>query len=125
MSKPNFRPIAPLDVDDRALDSVNDRLGVPTMVRPPAKAAPTASRHDDQVTASRHDAQATASRLAVMPPRRQQKLTVRVPEYLVDALKRDALDQKTSVRHLVLLALQKTGYKIDAADLLPGAGGSD
>lgn len=107
MTKSNFRPIAPLDVDDRALDSVNDRLGVPTMVRPPAKAVETAGRP------------------AVTPPRRQQKLTVRVPEYLVDALKRDALDQKTSVRHLVLLALQKTGYKIDAADLLPGAGGSD
>lgn len=107
MSKPNFRPIAPLDVDDRALESVNDRLGVPTMVRPPAKGV------------------STASRPAVSPPRRQQKLTVRVPEYLVDALKRDALDQKTTVRQLVLLAMQKSGYKIEAADLLPGAGGSD
>lgn len=116
MTKPNFRPIAPLDVDDRALESVNDRLGVPTMVRPPSRAVETASRHDDKVAASRN---------AVMPPRRQQKLTVRIPEYLVDALKRDALDQKTSVRHLVLLALQKAGYKIEAADLLPGAGGSD
>lgn len=34
MTKPNFRPIAPLDVDDHALDQVNDRLGVPQMVRP-------------------------------------------------------------------------------------------
>lgn len=116
MSKPIFRPIAPLEVDDTALERVNDRLGVPTMVRPAAKAAETVSRREVQTTASRP---------AVTPPRRQQKLTVRVPEYLVDALKRDALDQKTSVRHLVLLALQKSGYKIDAADLLPGAGGSD
>ena len=125
MNKPNFRPIAPLDADDSELDRVNDRLNVPTMVRSPAKAPETASRHDDRVTASRHDDRVTASRHAVTPPRRQQKLTVRVPEYLVDALKRDALDQKTSVRHLVLLALQKTGYKVDAADMLPGAGGSD
>lgn len=107
MNKPNFRPIAPLDVDDSALEGVNDRLGVPTMVRPQGRAATTASRP------------------AVTPPRRQQKLTVRVPEYLVDAVKRDALDQKTSVRHLVLLAMQKAGYKVDAADMLPGAGGSD
>lgn len=107
MNKPNFRPIAPLDVDDTALERVNDRLGVPTMVRSPAKAAETASRP------------------AVTPPRRMQKLTTRVPDYLVDALKRDALDQKTSVRHLVLLALQTAGYNIDATDLLPGAGGSD
>lgn len=116
MSKPNFRPIAPLDVDDQALESVNDRLGVPTMIRPQARAAETTSGRDGQTPSSRR---------AVMPPRRQQKLTVRVPEYLVDALKRDALDQKTSVRHLVLLAMQKSGYKVEAADLLPGAGGSD
>ena len=115
MSKPNFRPIAPLEVDDNELERVNDRLGVPTMVRPPAKAAETGERN----------AVKTASRPAGTPPRRQQKLTVRVPEYLVDALKRDALDHKTSVRHLVLLAMQKSGYKIEATDLLPGAGGSD
>ena len=62
---------------------------------------------------------------AVAPPRRQQKLAVRIPGYLVDALKRNALEQRTTVRHLVLLALQKDGYTVDAADLLPGAGGSD
>lgn len=45
MNKPNFRPIAPLDVDDDGLERINDRLRVPTMVRPPAKAAETASRH--------------------------------------------------------------------------------
>lgn len=111
MSKPNFRPIAPLDVDDNALERVNERLGVPTMVRQPVKAP-------------QQDA-ATASRQAAAPPRRQQKLTVRIPGYAVDALKRDALNARTTVRHLVLLALQKSGYTIEAADLLPGAGGSD
>ncbi len=110
MSKPNFRPIAPLDVDDHALERVNERLGVPTMVRSPAKP------QQDAVTASRRD---------VQPPRRQQKLTVRIPGYLVDALKRNALEQRTTVRHLVLLALQKDGYIVEASDLLPGAGGSD
>jgi len=111
MSKPNFRPIAPLDVDDDALERVNERLGVPTMVRPPVKALQAGA-----VTASRH---------AVTPPRRQQKLTVRIPSYLVDALKLQALEKRTTVRHLVLLALQKDGYTVEAADLLPGAGGSD
>ena len=108
MSKPNFRPIAPLDVDDLALERVNDRLGVPVMVRAPVK--PVAE---------------TASRQAAMPSRRQKKLTTRIPGYLIDALKRDALDQRTTVRLLLLLALQKAGYAIEAEDLLPGAGGSD
>ena len=111
MIKPNFRPIAPLDADDSELDRVNERLGVPTMVRPQAKAAGVAAT--------------TASRPAATTPRRQQKLTVRIPGTLVDALKRQALDQRTTIRHLVLLALQKDGYTIEPADLLPGAGGSD
>jgi hypothetical protein len=111
MTKPNFRPISPLDVDDDALERVNQRLGVPTMVRPVSKASQTDG--------------ATASRQPVAPPRRQQKLTVRIPGYLVDALKQKALDHRTTVRNLVLLALQKDGYTVDPADLLPGAGGSD
>ena len=111
MTKPNFRQIAPLDVDDAALERVNERLGVPVMVR---AAVP-----------SRQPAAATASRPTVPAASRQQKLTVRIPGYLIDALKRQALDQRTTVRHLVLLALQKDGHSIEAADLLPGAGGSD
>jgi len=111
MTKPNFRPIAPLDVDDSDLDRVNERLGVPTMVRPAGKASQA-----DVVTASRQP---------VAPPRRQQKLTVRIPGYLVDAMKRQALDHRTTVRSLLLLALQKDGYTIEPVDLLPGAGGSD
>lgn len=89
MSKPNFRPIAPLDVDDTALERVNERLGVPTMVRQPAQPPQSAAM--------------TASRQPVAPPRRQQKLTVRIPGYAVDALKRDALNARTTVRHLVLV----------------------
>ena len=109
MSKPNFRPIAPLDVDDSDLERVNDQLGVPTMVRATAKTP----------------AAVPSGRPAVTPSRRQQKMTVRIPGTLVDALKQKALDQRTTIRHLVLLALQKDGYTIEAADLLPGAGGSD
>ena len=111
MSKPNFRPIAPLDANDDELDRVNERLGVPTMVRPPVKPSQQAA--------------VTASRQAVKPPRRQQKLTVRIPDYLVHELKHKAVEERTTVRHLVLLAMQKAGYRVEAADLLPGTGGSD
>jgi hypothetical protein len=111
MTRPHFRPIAPLDVDDTALERVNERLGVPTMVRPAAKVTQT-----DGVTASRQP---------VEPPRRQRKLTTRIPGYLTDELKQKALDQRTTVRLLLLLALKKDGYRVDPEDLLPGAGGSD
>lgn len=111
MSKPAFRPIAPLDVDDDALDDLNSRLGVPTMV----KSADKPSRQAAEP--SRQQAVKTASP--------QQKLTVRIPDYLVHALKQNALNERTTVRHLVLLALQGAGYTVQADDLLPGAGGSE
>lgn len=115
MTKPNFRPFAPLDVDDEELERVNDHLNVPVMVRSPATAATTSSRK----------AVDAARRQPVKPARQQQKLTIRVPDYLVDALKRRALDKRSTIRQLVLLSLQDAGYTVEAEDLLPGAGGSD
>lgn len=107
MSKPQYRPIAPLDVDDAALERVNESLGVPTMVRPqPNAAEPTRRR-------------------AVKPPRRQRKLTIRAPEPVIDTLKLDALNQRTTVRNLILQSLRASGYAVIDEDLLPGAGGSD
>lgn len=110
MTKPNFRPIAPLDVDDDALQSVNDRLGVPTMVRP-----------DDGKSQRRDGATARRPAVAASP---QQKLTIRVPKTLVSTLKRDALDQDSTVRQIVLGALRKAGYQIADADMADGAGGN-
>lgn len=107
MTKPNFRPIAPLDADDAALERVNDTLGVPTMVRPPAKTVTPPSRP------------------AAAPSRRQKKVTFRGPEPVIDALKLDALNQKTTIRNLILKSLRESGYAVLDEDLLPGAGGSD
>lgn len=107
MSKPNFRPIAPLDADDAALERVNETLGVPTMVRPNARAATPPSRP------------------VVKPSRRQKKVTFRGPEPVIDALKLDALNQKTTIRNLILKSLRDSGYAVIDEDLVPGAGGSD
>lgn len=107
MTKPNFRPIAPLDVDDAALERVNESLGVPTMVRSTTNAAETTRRH------------------SAKPSRRQKKLTIRAPEPVIDALKLDALNQRTTIRNLILQSLKAAGYAVMDEDLLPGAGGSD
>jgi len=48
-----------------------------------------------------------------------EKLTIELPAYLTDAMKRAALDRRTSVRHLVMLALKKSGFEIAACDLIP------
>jgi hypothetical protein len=46
-----------------------------------------------------------------------EKLTVELPGYLIDAVKRDAIERHTSARHVLMLALQGAGFEIQAADL--------
>jgi hypothetical protein len=100
--KPNkFRPIAvPLDVDDAALDRVNSRLGVPTLTKPAAKQA-------------EQEVPAPSERVAL------EKLTIELPSYLADALRRAAVERRTTARHLVMLALRKDGFQVEDSDLVP------
>ncbi|MDX2289868.1 MAG: hypothetical protein NW217_13730 [Hyphomicrobiaceae bacterium] len=101
-----FRPIAvPLDVDDAALDRVNSRLGVPTLTKPGVK---TSTSDHDPV-----DVPAAPDRPAL------EKLTIELPRYLADALRREAVERRTTARHLVMLALRKDGFQVDDADLVP------
>lgn len=130
---PNFRPITtPLDVPDDALDRINDQLGVPTMVPAPkpsskspengtvdAATAPVSGHPSGkEKTAPRSKKSAPASMASRGPV---EKLTIELPGYLTDALKRDALDRRTTVRHVVMLGLQALGLEIEAADLVPDA----
>lgn len=105
MSKPTFRPIAPLDVDDQALDAINDRLGVPKMVR-------------TGVTTTITPAAPKPAPSALSP---HEKLTVELPVYLMDAMKLDSAKQRVSVRHIVMRALQNAGYTIEDRDMVPDA----
>lgn len=135
MSKtaPTFRPITtPLDVDDAALDKLNDRLGVPTMV--PARAQPIAEAKGSPEEEPKVNGSGTPSpsrtnergvkktTAAAMPPRGPvEKLTIELPGYLTDALKHDALKRRTTARHVVMLGLQALGFQIKPEDLVPDA----
>ena len=106
-SLPTFRPIAaPLDVDDAALDRINRQLGVPTLTKP---AAELAARH----AADRSRADAISIARAQL-----EKLTIELPAYLTDAMKRKALDERTTVRHVVMLALKNAGFEVVPEDLV-------
>jgi hypothetical protein len=105
--KPNkFRPIAvPLDVDDAALDRVNTQLGVPTLTKPAVNAVAVPRGVSD---------------VSAMPERASiEKLTIELPRYLADALRRAAVEQRTTARHLVMLALRKNGFEVQDSDLVP------
>lgn len=95
---PYFRPIgAPLDVDDAALDRLNETMGVPTLTRP---AAPVAAIETPVI-------------------RHAEKLTIELPAYLMDSLRQGAAADRTTVRHLVMTALRASGYAISDADMVP------
>jgi hypothetical protein len=131
MTKPAFRPIAaPLEVDDEALGRVADQMGVPTMVKPSPPPLPEGGQttQDEPIQAERTPAAQPASSAPRArkpdPPsiprlKALEKLTVEVPAYLIDAVKREALDQRTSARHVLMLALRRAGFKIDDADMVP------
>ena len=102
-----FRSIAePLDVDDAALDRINHELGVPTLTRPVANSGRRKSREP------------IPAKAALVRPA-LEKLTIELPAYLMDALRRSALDERTTVRHVVMLALQQKGFKVEDSDLVP------
>jgi hypothetical protein len=46
------------------------------------------------------------------------RATVELPEYLIEAIKLEAVKGKSSVRHIVMTALRKEGYKINDADMI-------
>ena len=93
MSKPSFRQIQPLDVPDEALQNVNDKLGVPTMVRP-GKAMREAPA-----------------------PKPSEKLTVMLPTYVADAVRQQALTKRMTVRNFILMAIKSQGITVEEADL--------
>jgi len=128
MSKPapHFRPInVPLDVSDEALNALGDRLGVPALVRPeppPAPKANTQSASPPPATVRPPEPPKTIETsvpLQQPAPCPQEKLTIELPAYLTQALRRDCAERRVTQRYLVLQGLQAIGYAVDAADLVP------
>ena len=139
MSKPApvFRSIAaPLDADDSALDALNERLGVPTMIKPTQATQPAAPHLPHKIEASPPNApqKVSVERLANNSSQRQAvaatraqtvKLTIEVPDYLVDAIKHKAIEKRTTARLLVMQSLKASGYAIQPVDLEPVPRGGD
>ena len=128
--RPSFRDIAPpLDVDDGALKKLADHMNVPVL----RKSEPRPAVNDQErlenapkpvalpsPAEKAKDAPAAKKTAPASIPNRKalEKLTMELPAYLVDAIKRDAIDRHTTARHVVMLALQTAGFRIDSADLV-------
>jgi len=129
--RPSFRDIAPpLDVDDGALKKLADHMDVPVLRKPesnanrhqPLQDAPRPEPRPSSAITDRDSDPAEKTAPATVPDRRAlEKLTVELPGYLMDAIKRDAIDRHSTARHVVLLALQSAGFTVEPADLVPYA----
>lgn len=114
---PSFRPIAsPLDVDDAALEAINQKLGVPTLTRPAI-----AQNVRQTVTETPPRAEPVAAEPALPSPARAaaEKLTIEIPTYLGDAIRQAAVMDRKTARHVVMEALRQAGFRVDGADLVP------
>ena len=126
MSKPApvFRQIGPLEVPDDALNALSERLGVPNLVRPPPAPAPAVMAAVTPVRESPVRPPAPVEPVLRSPaveesPSPIEKLTIEIPGYLAQALRRDCAEKRVTNRYLVLLGLQAIGYGVEAADLVP------
>lgn len=129
---PNFRPItAPLEASDLALNQLNDAMGVPTMVKPAGKpeTGQTATQESPKPTAPAEGSQTEKSTprvkkpaaTSITPLNPTEKLTVDLPGYLTDSVKRYAAERRASARHQVMLGLQAIGHEVKPEDLAPDA----
>jgi hypothetical protein len=126
-SAPVFRAIsAPLDVDDSEIDRVADHLAMPKMVRPsvaplsvqqpyqplPQPAPPQSASIETvpSVTVERTVPNSTKSP--------EERITCDLPTYLCDALRLEGAKRRASIRHLIMLGLQATGFEIKPEDLI-------
>jgi len=129
-SRPTFRPIpAPLDVDDDALQRLNDQLGVPTLRKPPAenpsgglgKAQDAPSETPRPSPARQARDSSSTKKTAVATPGPVERFCFQLPGYLSDAMKLEAARQHTSLRHIVLRGLVAIGFEVAPEDLAPDA----
>ena len=127
-SAPVFRPIsAPLDVPDDALQALGDRLGVPTMVKPEAKpvepvvveSSPVSSLSVQQPPAPVQKALETLAEVHSDAPCPEEKLTVFLPSYLMRDIRRSCVEQRATMRYMVLSALKTAGFSVREEDLVP------
>ncbi len=128
--RPTFRQIpAPLDVDDGTLDRINDKLGVPSLVKPAPEApasgqgtpqdSPKEQARPSPTRAAQDSSRAKKSTIQPLGP--VEKLSVELPGYLTDAMRRQAAEDRTSVRHIVMRGLAALGFEIAQGDLVPDA----
>ncbi len=133
---PKFRQVSakPIDASDEELFRLSEELGLPTLVKPveqaPESPAPITGLRPEPADGSDVPASQTTaavrSRTAKKPKApaiertdASEKITIDIPAYVADQVRRRAFEERSSARYLVLQGLKKLGFDVDNADLVP------
>jgi hypothetical protein len=101
MAKPEFKSISPFKVPSEAVNDYAKERNIPETVFPQSKPAPVKAV-----------AKETAPSLVLA------KLSIDVPEDVMYDIKQKALDERRSIRSLVLHALKQYGIEVREEDLV-------
>jgi hypothetical protein len=134
-SPPVFRSIStPLEVTDDALNELGDKLGVPKIVKPaPAPSSVIEAQPENLVSAGGAGLVGAPRELGskksvlglktpttfAVPAPQIEKITVELPSYLADALRREGAASRITIRTLVMMGLQSLGFEVQQQDLIP------
>ncbi|WP_072387040.1 hypothetical protein [Hyphomicrobium sp. CS1BSMeth3] len=120
MSKGKAPVLEQIDFDqaDRVVDAFAVKRKVPSIVAPPEEMAAAAAPSGAVKAVESTDAVAPAEGVHGLS-RAPRKLTVVVPEYVVDLLRAKVGKERCTVRYLVLKGLKDSKFEIDEVDLFP------
>lgn len=99
----DFKPLAAISATDADLEAFAARKGVPTL----SSAAPAA--------------QATPTVVSIAAPKMAQvvrRVTLDLPEYVVDQLHDRARGNRCTTRHIIMTALKTAGVTINDDDMI-------
>lgn len=111
-------PFLPLksDIDDDRLERLAREKGVGTMARPPKGEQGTAGPRAIQAPAP--TVIASTNPTGATPRSRMKTVNLELPDYVWTELKIQAVQQQTSLRHVVMAALKRAGVTIADVDMV-------
>lgn len=117
-TRPLARPTSGLDLDDSIIEETVAARGAPELMHP-SQDGPEPSGDPADAPKGRKKREPVPG--AATPRSKWQRVTVELPDYLVNELKDRAHEQRISIRHAVMKAMRAAHYKIIDADMIEDA----
>jgi hypothetical protein len=117
--RPMAVPSTGLDMDEEAIDRLVAQTGAPSLVHPTPLADDAEQGHHDQAQAARSTRRVREPVTGKATPRTKWgRVTIELPDYLIEELKMRVVKNKSSLRHVIMKALRAQDFTILDADLI-------